>query len=79
MSHEEIVGAALELSEMGKSGLDVNDPRVTYTVRSIPGEYSGLAVVCTLHVILAKLMPGQDTEMDLKQEYEEALSLFHSK
>lgn len=79
MSHQEIAGIALETAALGQSGLDVNNPNKTYQLRSIPGNYTGLNVVCIMYVALEQVAPGQDVGFDIKAEYEEALRIFKAK
>ncbi len=75
MSHQEIAGVALETATLGQSGLDVNNPNKSYQLRSIPGNYTGLNVVCIMYVALQQVSPGQDPGFDIKAEYEEALKI----
>ena len=74
-TESEVAGVATELSTLCQSGLDVHDPDRLNGVRSIPGRYSGLQVVCTLHVAVQHLAPGQDSGVDLSAEYTEALRI----
>lgn len=76
MSHQEVAGVALETAALGQSGLDVNNPNKTYQLRSIPGEYTGLNVVCIMYVAIEQVAPGQDVGFDIKSESEEALRIF---
>ncbi len=79
MSHQEIKGVALETATLGQSGLDVNNPDKSYQLRSIPGNYTGLNVVCIMYVALQQVALGQNVGFDIKAEYEEALKLFNHK
>jgi len=79
MSPQEIKGTALETATLGQSGLDVNNPDKTYQLRSIPGNYTGLNVVCIMYAALQQVAPGQDVGFDIKAEYEAALALFNQK
>lgn len=79
MSHQEIAGVALETATLGHSGLDVNNPDKSYQLRSIPGNYTGLNVVCIMYAALQQVAPGQDVGFDIQAEYEEALILFNQK
>lgn len=79
LSPQEIKGVALETATLGQSGLDVNNPDKTYQLRSIPGNYTGLNVVCIMYAALQQMVPGQDVGFDIKVEYEEALKLFNQK
>ncbi|MDX9735614.1 MAG: hypothetical protein RBU36_15890 [Thermoanaerobaculia bacterium] len=66
---------ALKPEEL-KKGFDVNDPAQKYSLRSLPGEYSGLHLVCILDVGMKLVDPTADTGFDLSKEYEEAKALF---
>jgi tetratricopeptide (TPR) repeat protein len=79
MSYQEVAGVALETAALGQSGLDVNNPNKTYQLRSIPGDYTGLNVVCIMYAALQQVAPGQDVGFDIQAEYEEALILFNQK
>jgi len=78
MSTKLIAGVAMEAATLGQSGLNVNNPDSSYQLRTIPGEYSGLNVVCILHTAIQKISPGDDSGFDVQKEYEEALKLFNS-
>jgi Flp pilus assembly protein TadD len=79
LSTQEIKGVALETATLGQSGLDVNNPDKTYRLRSIPGDYTGLHVVCILYAALQQVAAGQDVGFDIKAEYEAALKLLDQK
>jgi tetratricopeptide (TPR) repeat protein len=75
MTEQEITGLAMEAATLGQSGLEVNNPDKLYELRTIPGYYSGLNVVCILHTAIQKLTPGTDSGFDVQAEFEEALKL----
>ncbi len=77
MSNQEIKGVALETAALGQSGLDVNNPNKTYPLRSIPGNYTGLNVVCIMYAAFQQVAPDQDVGFDIKAEYEAALRMFN--
>ena len=79
LSPKEVGGVAMETATLGQSGLDINNPGTTYEIRTLPGIYSGLNVVCILHTALQKAAPGNDSGFDIQAEYEEALKLFNQK
>jgi tetratricopeptide (TPR) repeat protein len=79
LSPQEVGGVAMETATLGQSGLDINNPGKTYELRTLPGNYSGLNVVCILHAALQKAAPGNDSGFDIQAEYEEALKLFSQK
>ena len=37
-----------EISMLGRSGLDINDPSKKYSLRSLPGTFSGLQLVALM-------------------------------
>lgn len=76
MSKEALSPLILEMATLGQSGLNVNDPEPQYQLRLIPGDFSGLQIVCMMHVGLKQLDPALDAGMDLDREYEAALSLY---
>ena len=78
MTDKEIAGVAMETATLGQSGLEVNNSESSYELRTIPGHYSGLNVVCILHTAIQKLTPGTDSGFDVQAEYEEALKLFRA-
>lgn len=78
-SPKETAAVALEVAQLGQNGLNINDPEMTYTIKSFPGKFTGLALVCLLHVAVQKVSPGSDSGFDVRQEYEIAKGLFESK
>ncbi len=76
MSKEALSPIVLEMATLGQSGLNVNDPEPQYHLRLVPGDFSGLQIVCMMHVGLKQLDPSMDAGMDLDREYEAALSLY---
>ena len=76
MTKEALSPVVLEMATLGQSGLKVNDPEPQYHLRLVPGDFSGLQIVCMMHVGLKQLDPSMDAGMDLDREYEAAHSLF---
>lgn len=46
---------------------------------SIPGNYTGLNVICIMYAALERIAPGQDAGFDIKAEYDAALKLLNQK
>ena len=61
---------------LGTRGIDVNNPQSHYTLKNLPGEYSGLHLLSIEYVAFKKFAPTQDIGFDLSAEYEAALKLF---
>lgn len=75
-STQEIAAIAMETATLGEGGLRIEDPDQKYQLRTLPGYYTGLNIVCILHTAIQKVAPGNDSGFDIKAEYEEALKVF---
>jgi len=64
-----------EIAMLGRSGLDINDPGKKYTLRSLPGSFSGLQLVSLMYTGMQILEPGVDAGIDLSKEYSAAKEL----
>ena len=65
----------LEIALKGQSGLDINDSEQKYTLKTLPGNFSGLHLVSMMHVGMRTIDPNIDTGLDFKFEYEAALAM----
>ena len=74
MAKKEIEGITLKIAVLGRSGFDVNDAALQYTLTSLPGEHSGLQLVCILYAGLRASAVDAVVGLDLAAEYEAALS-----
>lgn len=75
----EIQKISFEIAMLGTRGLDVNDPAEKYTLRSIPGKFSGLHLLCIEYVGFQKIDPKLDLQFDISAEYREAQRLHGSR
>lgn len=66
---------ALEIAIKGQSGLDINDPDPKYSLRSLPGKFSGLHLLAIMYTAFQHIDPKADVGADFKTEYETALLL----
>ena len=69
---------AMEIAMLGRSGLDINNPDQKYTLRSLPGKFSGMRLVSMMYVGFQIIAPEHDVGIDLSREYAEAKKLFAS-
>lgn len=67
---EKVKAVTAEISVLGRSGLDVNDPAKQYALKGLPGSFTGLELACYLYVAVQMLAPGTDMGFDLGREYE---------
>ena len=72
MPKPEIQRITFEIALLGASGLSVNDPTESYTLKSIPGQFSGLHLLCIEYVGFQVIDPTVDLGFDLTAEYAEA-------
>ncbi len=79
MTDEQVRAVTLEIALLGRQGLDTNDPAPKYSLRSLPGEFTGLQLVSLLNVGFKRINPGHDMGFDLSKEYETAKQLFTRK
>ena len=75
MTPQQVQDIGFEIALLGRRGLDINDPEQSYTLRSLPGEFSGLALVSYMYAAFQQIAPGQDIGIDLSKEYEAAQQL----
>jgi len=69
VSQADIQRISFEIAMLGRTGLNVNDPERKYRMKSLPGEYSGLQLVCLMYVGFKIIAPEQDIGFDLAKEY----------
>jgi len=69
MPKSEIQKISFEIAMLGTRGLDVNSPEQKYTLNSIPGNFSGLHLLCIEYVGFQIIEPSIDLGFDLSAEY----------
>ena len=72
---DEIQHITLEIAMLGARGFSVNDPSVQYTLRSLPGNFSGLHLLCIEYAGFKMIDPSVDIGFDISAEYTEACRL----
>ena len=78
-SESRIREIAFEIALKGREGFDINNPDKKYTIRSLPGAFTGLQLVSYMYVGFKKVAPDQDVGVDLSQEHRMAVQLFEAK
>ena len=66
---------ALEIAMLGRSGLDINDPDDKYTLKSLPGKFSGLRLLAMMYTAFRQIDPTMETGVDFSAEYRSALEM----
>jgi hypothetical protein len=76
MQESEIKGVVAEIAVLGSLGFQVNSQTEQYTLRTIPGEFSGLQLLCIEYVGFRLIGHSVDIGFDIAAEYEAARRLF---
>jgi hypothetical protein len=79
MSEEEVKRIGFEIAMKGRSGFYTNDPTPKYQLKSLPGDFSGLNLVCYMYVAFQSIAPETDIGFDLSKEYAAAKSMHAGK
>lgn len=65
-----------EIALLGRDGLDIAGSDKKYSLRTMPGRFSGLELLAWMFVGMKQLAPDADPGIDLRQEYALAFDLF---
>lgn len=66
---------AFEIAMKGQSGLDIHDPEQKYTLKTLPGKFSGMHLVSIMYAAFKQIDPTMDSGVDLQREYDAAMAL----
>ncbi len=69
LSRKEVEKIGYEVATLGMNRFDVNDSREKYQLRSLPGQFSGLHMVCLMYAVFKIINPTADIGFDLANEY----------
>ncbi len=75
MPRQQVGEIVMEIAQLGQSGLAINKPEKRYTLKSLPGDFSGLELVSMMHVGFRMFDPNMDPETGLEREYQMARSI----
>jgi hypothetical protein len=64
---------------LGTKGFDINDTDQQYQLRSMPGRFSGMQMVCIMYVGFKRIAPEYAASFDLSNEYAAALEIFEKR
>jgi len=79
MTDQQIQAVGQEIAILGLRGLDINDPSKKYTLKSLPGDFSGLHLVSIMYAAFQKTAPGTDVGIDLSREYAQAVVMLEGR
>ena len=75
MTKSQIQAIGVEIAILGQRGLDINDPDQKYSLKSLPGQFSGLHLVSIMYAAFKQFAPGEDVGIDFSKEYGAATSM----
>lgn len=75
MPKDEVQKVTLEIAMLGAKGLSVSDSTKKYTLRHLPGNFSGLHLLCVEYVGFKIIDSSVDIGFDISAEYDEACRL----
>ena len=75
MTTQQVQGVGFEIAILGMQGINPADSEKQYTLKSLPGQFSGLQLLCTMYVAFKRFAPDKDTGFDVSREYSVALSM----
>jgi tetratricopeptide (TPR) repeat protein len=75
LPREKVGEIVMEIARLGQSGLAINDPEHRYSLKSLPGDYSGLHLMCLMHVGFLMFDSNTDPGTGLQREYDLASSM----
>lgn len=75
MPRQQVQQVGFEIAILGQRGIDPNDSTRKYTLRSLPGEFTGLHLLCLMHAAFRIIAPEQSIAFDLSKEYAAAQAL----
>lgn len=65
---------AVEIALKGQGGLDIHDPEQKYTLKTLPGKFSGMHLVSIMYAAFKQIDPSLDSGIDLQAEYDAAIA-----
>ncbi len=72
MTKSQIQAIGFEIAILGQRGLDIGDPEQKHTLRTLPGEFSGLHLCSIMYAAFKQFAPNEDVGIDFSKEYEAA-------
>lgn len=76
MGRSKVREIGFEIGMLGQRGLDIHNPEKKYQLESMPGEFTGLQLLCYMYVGFQIIDSSVDVGADLSDEYRAALSMF---
>ena len=75
MTPQQIQAVGFEIAILGTRGIDPSDSEKRYTLKSLPGQFSGVQLLCIMFVAFKRFAPDTETGFDVSREYSTALAM----
>ena len=75
MASPRFMAVLSEVAAVGQGGLQINEPETSRSLKTLPGSLSDLALACLIKVGMKRLTPDEDSGLEIRAEYDEALRL----
>jgi tetratricopeptide (TPR) repeat protein len=72
MTADQVKNVGFEIATLGMNGINVNDPKGEYHLRTLPGTFTGLQLLCYEYVAFKQIAPELDIGFDVSKEFAEA-------
>jgi tetratricopeptide (TPR) repeat protein len=69
ISREQVGRVVMEIAMLGQTGLEINNALKRYSLKSLDGDFSGLQLLCYMHVGMALFDPNVDSGSGLQREF----------
>jgi len=79
LSPAEIQRITFEIAMLGTKGFEVNNSEQQYELRSMPGKFSGLHLLCIMYVGSKLVAPESTPSFNVATEYAEAKAMFEQR
>lgn len=76
MDRKQVQQVAFEIAIMGQRGLDTNGSAKEHTLRTLPGQYSGLHLISLMYAGFQVVDASYSIAFDLSKEYQAVRSLY---
>jgi len=73
LNHEQRKAVLVEVSAIGEKGLPVNQPLLTYTLETLPGNFTALDLACLIEIGARQVLGMGDGGFGFEKEVQEAL------
>jgi len=74
-SRQEIGEIVMEIGLLGQGGLQINKPDMRYSLKHLPGDFSGLQLLSIMHAGMRLFDQNVDTGTGLDREYDLAIAM----